>query len=106
MVVTSMTETSDANTMIDARRRRTGFTFLEVLFAVMILGIGMIMVAAMFPAGIRQTQANVEDSAHMTLSRDMARQMQQMEGDKLPTAPSGSGYLYAFDYYMRPNDGA
>ena len=31
-------------------KRRSAFTFVEVLFAVMILGIGMIMVAAMFPA--------------------------------------------------------
>lgn len=43
--------------------RRGGFTFLEVLFAIMILGIGFILVAAMFPAAIKQTQSTVEDSA-------------------------------------------
>jgi type II secretory pathway pseudopilin PulG len=82
---------------------RGAFTFLEVLFAVMILGIGMIMVAAMFPAGIRQTQANVEDSAYMALTRNMARQMQQMAADTLPTTPAPpAGFNHAFDYYLRP----
>ena len=46
-----------------AGARRGGFTFLEVLFAIMILGIGFILVAAMFPAAIKQTQSTVEDSA-------------------------------------------
>src|SRR5689334_12002195 len=36
-----------------------GFTFTEILFALMILGIGFIMVAAMFPVAIRQTQQTV-----------------------------------------------
>ena len=36
--------------------RSRGFSFTEILFAVMILGIGFIMVAAMFPVAIRQTE--------------------------------------------------
>src|SRR6478752_1573982 len=40
---------------------RRAFSFAEILFAVMILGIGFIMVAAMFPVAIRQTQSTVED---------------------------------------------
>ena len=39
-----------------ARRRRGGFTFIEVMFAVMILGFGVIMIAAMLPVALRQTQ--------------------------------------------------
>ena len=35
---------------------------MEILFAVMILGIGFIMVAAMFPAALKQTQGNVEEN--------------------------------------------
>jgi type II secretory pathway pseudopilin PulG len=87
-------------------KRRGGFTFLEVLFAVMILGIGMIMVAAMFPAGIKQTQANVEDTAFMALGRGMARTMQQMGGDTLlnPQTVSGVKYNHSLDYYLRPAD--
>ena len=37
-------------------RRRGGFTFIEVMFAVMILGFGVIMIAAMLPVALRQTQ--------------------------------------------------
>jgi len=43
------------------RRARTAFTFVEVLFAVIILGIGMIMVAAMLPVAIRQGELNQQD---------------------------------------------
>jgi type II secretory pathway pseudopilin PulG len=42
---------------------RRGFSFVEVMFAVIVLGIGFIMVSAMFPVAIQQTQSNVEDSA-------------------------------------------
>ncbi|MDB5323880.1 MAG: hypothetical protein JWN40_5511 [Phycisphaerales bacterium] len=43
------------------RRARGGFAFTEVLFAVMVLGIGFIMIAAMFPVTIRQTQNTMAD---------------------------------------------
>jgi type II secretory pathway pseudopilin PulG len=52
-----------------ALRQRSAFTFLEVLFSVMILGIGMIMVAAMFPAALKQTQANVEDGSSASIAQ-------------------------------------
>ncbi len=42
---------------------RSGFSFIEVMFAVVVLGIGFIMVSAMFPVAIQQTQLNVEDLA-------------------------------------------
>lgn len=44
------------------RRARPAFTFLEVLFAIIVLGIGFIMVAAMFPAALQQTRVAVEDT--------------------------------------------
>jgi len=37
-----------------ARRRRTAFTLVEVMIAIGILGVGMAMVAAVFPAAIKQ----------------------------------------------------
>jgi hypothetical protein len=43
-------------------RSRHGFAFTEVLFAVMVLGIGFIMIAAMFPVTIRQTQNTLGDT--------------------------------------------
>lgn len=45
--------------MIARHRRRAGFSLVEVLLAVFILGIGVISVAAVFPAGIAlQRQSN------------------------------------------------
>lgn len=41
---------------------RRAFSIVEVLFAVMILGIGFILVAAMFPVAIQQTQATVDET--------------------------------------------
>jgi prepilin-type N-terminal cleavage/methylation domain-containing protein len=38
-----------------------GFTFVEVLFAIMILGIGFIMIAAMLPVAIKQTEDTQSD---------------------------------------------
>jgi hypothetical protein len=47
---------------ISTGRPRRGFAFTEVLFAVMVLGIGFIMIAAMFPVTIRQTQNTLGDT--------------------------------------------
>jgi hypothetical protein len=47
---------------ISTRRPRRGFAFTEILFAVMVLGIGFIMIAAMFPVTIRQTQNTLGDT--------------------------------------------
>ena len=42
----------DPATPRSSSARRGGFSFVELMFAVIVLGIGMIMVAAMFPVGI------------------------------------------------------
>src|SRR5438132_4863867 len=101
------------------RRPRAGFTFMEILFAVIIMGVGMIMVAAMFPAAIKQTQANVEDAASTTVGRDALRQMIQiarqkdlsnaaqpksllgefMQPVKTRLNPSSSSYPYVFSFH-------
>jgi hypothetical protein len=43
------------------RPRQGGFNFSEVLFAVMILGIGFIMIAAIFPVALQQTKQTGEE---------------------------------------------
>lgn len=58
-------------------RRRSGFSFVEILFAIFILGIGFIMIAALFPVAIQQSQA--------TSAETFARSM----------GISGVGYLRA-----------
>ncbi|MDB5174360.1 MAG: hypothetical protein JWN51_3133 [Phycisphaerales bacterium] len=51
---------------------RPGFSFTEILFAVMILGIGFIMIAAMFPVAIKQTQATGEETVAAAIAKSGA----------------------------------
>src|SRR5579859_7528088 len=48
---------------------RPGFSFTEILFAVMILGIGFIMVAAMFPVALQQTENSTADTTAASIAR-------------------------------------
>src|SRR5437764_1363053 len=40
-----------------------GFSFAEVMFAVIVLGIGFIMIAAVFPVSIQQSKATIYDTS-------------------------------------------
>ncbi len=51
---------------------RRGFSFAEVMFAVVILGIGFIMVAAIFPVALQQTQATSEENSAGAAARGAA----------------------------------
>src|SRR5438132_9628212 len=62
---------------LNPRFFRRGFTFTEVMFAVILLGIGFIMLAGMFPVAIQQTQMNMEES---TASAVVQAAAQYMEG--------------------------
>jgi prepilin-type N-terminal cleavage/methylation domain-containing protein len=66
---------------------RRGFTFTEVMFAVILLGIGFIMLAGMFPVAIQQTQTNVEQSTASTLVQMATRAMEESltQADMPPT---------------------
>src|SRR4051794_17151072 len=69
---------------------RRGFTFTEVMFAVILLGIGFIMLAGMFPVAIQQTQTNVEESTASTLAQAAAHYLEeQLTQDDVPP----TGYL-------------
>ncbi|HWE96927.1 MAG TPA: hypothetical protein VG269_23400 [Tepidisphaeraceae bacterium] len=48
---------------------RPGFSFTEILFAVMILGIGFIMIAAMFPVAIKQTASTAEETVAAAIAK-------------------------------------
>src|SRR5689334_3047187 len=68
---------------------RAGFTFTEVMFAVILLGIGFIMLAGIFPVAIQQTQTNVEESTGSTIARDAAKYMEEtLTVDDVP--PTGN----------------
>ncbi len=47
---------------IKASRRSLAFSLIEVLLAVFILGVGVIAIAALFPAGIAQQRQSVDDT--------------------------------------------
>ena len=69
------TETSDNKTprwggILVRRPFRRGFTFTEVMFAVILLGIGFIMLAGMFPVAIQQTQTTAEESSTAPIAQD------------------------------------
>src|SRR4051812_48286821 len=54
---------------------RRGFSFVEVLFAVMILGVGFIMIAGVFPVAISQTQTSGEETVGSAVGRSGAGYM-------------------------------
>jgi prepilin-type N-terminal cleavage/methylation domain-containing protein len=67
--------------------RNRGFSFVEVLFAVAILGIGFIMVAAIFPVAIMQTQATQEETIGSAVTRNgvnYLRSGMMVNANKLP----------------------
>jgi type II secretory pathway pseudopilin PulG len=73
-----------------SRRSRCerGFSFAEVMFAVVILGIGFIMVAAIFPVAIQQTQANGEENVAALAARDAADAI-----SSLPSSVTNPAYV-------------
>ncbi len=52
-----------------ANRFRAGYSFTEVMFAVVVLGIGFIMIAAMFPVAIQQSKATQEETNAAAIAR-------------------------------------
>jgi prepilin-type N-terminal cleavage/methylation domain-containing protein len=58
--------------------RRRGFSFTEVLFAVIILGIGFIMVAAIFPAAIQQGKLTNDETNAAAIARGAFNAIDQL----------------------------
>src|SRR2546426_7307427 len=72
-------------------RSRRAFTFTEVMFAVILLGIGFIMLAGMFPVAIQQTQTTVEESMASTIVQTATRAMEQTLRDAdVPATTNGA----------------
>jgi Tfp pilus assembly protein PilV len=75
---------------------RRAFSFTEVLFAVMILGIGFIMVAAMFPVAIQQAKNNSEESNGAAVSRGAASYLDRIATNE--TMPPTWNTVVAAEY--------
>src|SRR5258705_12001561 len=90
------------------RTLRHGFTFTEVMFAVILLGIRFIMLAGMFPVAIQQTQTTVEESTASTTVQSATRSMEQsLIADDVQ--PTGGEFLRLTQRYnnagvLQPND--
>ena len=63
---------------VSSRARQGGFNFTEVLFAVMILGVGFIMVAAIFPVALKQTKLTGEEVVASTVARGGINYVRQL----------------------------
>lgn len=65
--------------------RSTGFSFVELLFAVIILGIGFIMVAGIFPVAIRQSRLTGDETIAAADGRSASAVVQEL----VPTVVAG-----------------
>ena len=75
-----------------SRRRRhsraRGFSFPEVLFAVVVLGIGFIMIAAIFPVAIQQSKMTQDESAGAGVARASVTEVDALQSNFTPTSPA------------------
>lgn len=71
---------------------RRGYSFTEVMFAVVVLGIGFIMIAAMFPVALSQSGTTAEETTAATLARGAVTFMESIanENSMRPTEPAGA----------------
>src|SRR6476620_7624896 len=81
---------------LPGRMSRPAFAFTEILFAVMVLALGFIMIAAMFPVTIRQTQSTVEETNGAHLAKGAVDYLQNIASEDLfpytvpPTTAGGT----------------
>jgi len=70
------------------RGQRRGFSFPEVLFAVIVLGIGFIMVAAIFPVALQQSKMTQDETSGAAVAKAAVGQLQQLAYDpRTPASP-------------------
>src|SRR5262245_7973582 len=72
---------SDFGFRISNLRRRRAFSFTEIMFAVIILGIGFIMVAAIFPVALQQAKTTSEETTAAAMSRGTAGSLERIFRD-------------------------
>jgi type II secretory pathway pseudopilin PulG len=73
---------------------RRGFSFTEVLFAVMLLGIGFIMIAAVFPVAIQQNQATLQETTAQAVANDAINQLRNLSVTSTNTIFPGTNGQY------------
>jgi type II secretory pathway pseudopilin PulG len=76
------------------RSRFRGFSFTEILFAVVVLGIGFIMVAAIFPVAIQQGKLTTEQGTATGVAREALGYLGQVGANSDSIADSQGGPLF------------
>jgi type II secretory pathway pseudopilin PulG len=73
------------------RCRYRGFSFTEILFAVIVLGIGFIMIAAIFPVAIQQGKLTAEQGSATAVAREALSYLGQVgsNSDSIPDSLGG-----------------
>jgi type II secretory pathway pseudopilin PulG len=89
-----------AGTTRRAARPRSAFSFIEVLFAVMILGIGFIMLAGIFPVAMKQTADTKDETIGAALGRSGANAIAAIPDLQRTTILPPSGECIALSDYM------
>jgi len=82
--------------------RRRGFSFVEVLFAVMILGIGFILIAGVFPVAIAQTQSNGDETVGAAAARNAVRYLESVPNTRLGLLIGDANGAMYFDNDVHP----
>jgi prepilin-type N-terminal cleavage/methylation domain-containing protein len=60
--------------------RRAGFSLIEVLIAIMVLGIGLLMIAAIFPVGGNWTRQSTEETVAQSIAHTAVSLIQRRYG--------------------------
>lgn len=71
---------------------RAGYSFTEVMFAVVVLGIGFVMLAAMFPVAIQQTTSTGEETTAAGIARGATNYMASI-ADRHSMRPTDGGVV-------------
>src|SRR5437868_461177 len=58
-----------------------GYSFPEVMFAVVVLGIGFIMLAAVFPVALQQSKSSLDETKASAIARRAANYLQSIAVD-------------------------
>lgn len=66
---------------LSSARVRRGFSFVELMFAIIILGIGFILVAAVFPVGLSQAKSTLDESVAASVARGAASYLEKIATD-------------------------